>query len=66
MYYYRDGGSRGALYCAVSNVLDGLDIYQDVDVFHVFRQIHNRKPEVLGYKVSFMLTDVIYILLRLF
>lgn len=49
----RDGGSRGALYCAVSNVLDGLDIYQDVDVFHAFRQIHNRKPEVLVYKEQY-------------
>ncbi|VDI01686.1 Hypothetical predicted protein, partial [Mytilus galloprovincialis] len=49
----RDGGSRGALYCAVSNVLDALDIYQDVDVFHAFRQIHNRKPEVLLFKEQY-------------
>lgn len=52
LFNCRDGGSRGALYCAVSNVLDALDIYQDVDVFHAFRQIHNRKPEVLLFKVS--------------
>ncbi|XP_061175340.1 receptor-type tyrosine-protein phosphatase kappa-like [Saccostrea echinata] len=44
----KDGAKCSGLYCALSLILDRLNIEGKVDVFHTVRKIHIRRPQFIG------------------
>lgn len=47
----RDGVKKSGLYCAICNMLEGIDWYREVNVYHSVRQLQLRKPEAIKSKV---------------
>ncbi|XP_033737712.1 receptor-type tyrosine-protein phosphatase alpha-like [Pecten maximus] len=43
----RDGAERCGLYCAVCNMMECIDWYNRVDIFHTVRHLQIRRPEVI-------------------
>lgn len=48
-----DGATKSGLYCAVCNILDGIDWYNEVNVYHSVRQLQIRKPEIIKSKTQY-------------
>ncbi|XP_048758085.2 receptor-type tyrosine-protein phosphatase alpha-like isoform X2 [Ostrea edulis] len=46
----RDGGKQSGLYCAVCNIQDGIDWYNEINIYHNVRQLQIRKPEIITSK----------------
>ena len=52
LYVYRNGVKKSGLYCAICNMLEGIDWYREVNVYHSVRQLQLRKPEAIKSKVN--------------
>lgn len=48
-----DGATKSGLYCAACNILDGIDWYNEVNVYHSVRQLQIRKPEIIKSKTQY-------------
>ncbi|XP_078317952.1 uncharacterized protein LOC111119360 isoform X3 [Crassostrea virginica] len=49
----RDGVKKSGLYCAICNMLEGIDWYREVNVYHSVRQLQLRKPEAIKSKIQY-------------
>ena len=52
MLRFRDGTMKTGLYCAVSNIIDCIDWYNEADVFHIVRDVQTRRPETFLSEVN--------------
>lgn len=49
----RDGASQCGLFCAAVNLIDKIDWYNEIDVFHTVRQLHIRRPEIFSTREQY-------------
>ncbi|XP_069126513.1 receptor-type tyrosine-protein phosphatase T-like [Argopecten irradians] len=49
----RDGAERCGLYCAVCNMMECIDWYNRVDIFHTVRHLQIRRPEVIQNLIQY-------------
>lgn len=48
IFFYRDGAGAAGIFCAVHNAVQELRRDGEIDMFTIVRQIHVRRPEVIG------------------